>query len=391
MARIKDGFNGLLFRGSGWMVAAVLAAGMIAIGFAAGQGSDAGSEGEARSAAAKAEGSREAESLWARLVSDGQGAAVSTDNPGSDGNGDSASNAQPETVDDLRRLQQRTRAVVEQAMPATVGLRIGSAQGSGVIVSADGLVLTAGHVSGSPGRRATVILHDGTRLEGETLGRNHGMDSGMIQITADPPEGDEFPYVPLGRSNAVEPGGWCVALGHPGGYERGREPVVRLGRVVRSTRRVIWSDCTLVGGDSGGPLFNLEGEVIGIHSRISMSTSGNFHVPIDTYHDTWDRLAEGEAWGLGSGEPRAFLGVAGEDHQRGCLVTRVLPNTAAAEAGLREGDIITRWEGRRIRGIDALIEAIRESSPGDRIEIRYLRDGERATVRLELGSFGSGD
>ncbi len=373
------------------MVAAMLAAGMIAMGIAAGQRGDAGGEGEASSVAATAEGPGEAASLWDRFIGGGQGAAVSTDNPGDNGNGDSASNALPETVEDLRQLQQRTRAVVEQAMPATVGLRIGSAQGSGVIVSADGLVLTAGHVSGSPGRRATVILHDGTRLEGETLGRNHGMDSGMIQITADPPEGDEFPYVPLGRSNAVEPGGWCVALGHPGGYERGREPVVRLGRVVRSTRRVIWSDCTLVGGDSGGPLFNLEGEVIGIHSRISMSTSGNFHVPIDTYHDTWDRLAEGEAWGLGSGEPRAFLGVAGEDHQRGCLVTRVLPNTAAAEAGLREGDIITRWEGRRIRGIDALIEAIRESSPGDRIEIRYLRDGERATVRLELGSFGSGD
>ena len=395
MASFKRGLRSILMGRYGWITTVVLASLLIARGIAgqdrlALQAPIVAAAGDQQATGRGQDGT----TGWSQALH-GERFPVSTEADqlqdqaaSADGTGPHAGNALPGSVDELRRLQQRVRQVVGQVMPATVGLQIGSAQGSGVIVSAEGLVLTAGHVSGQPGRRATIILPDGQRLRGQTLGRNQGIDSGMIQITSDPPDEAGFAHVDLGRSAEVRPGDWSIALGHPGGYERGREPVVRLGRVVRSARRVIWTDCTLVGGDSGGPLFNLDGQVIGIHSRISVSTSGNFHVPIDTYHDTWERLVEGEAWGLGSGQPRAFLGVTGEDHERGCRLTTVLPNTPAAEAGLRVGDIITRWDGQRISSIDALIEAIRESEPGDRIELRYLRDGQRGRLTVELGQFG---
>src|SRR6202007_2067273 len=100
----------------------------------------------------------------------------------------------------------------------------GGAQGSGVIVTKEGLILTAGHVSGLAERKCKVILPDGKILSGKTLGANHGIDSGMIQIT-DP---GDYPFCEMADSSAARVGAWCMAIGHPGGVQKGRDPVVRL-------------------------------------------------------------------------------------------------------------------------------------------------------------------
>src|SRR5207237_1038368 len=94
----------------------------------------------------------------------------------------------------------------------------------------------------------------------------------------------------------------------PGGYQEKRTPVLRLGRVLNASEKSVTTDCTLVGGDSGGPLFDLDGKVIGIHSRIGPSIAFNVHVPVSTYADTWERLAASETWGSmfgGSTPPKA--------------------------------------------------------------------------------------
>ena len=170
----------------------------------------------------------------------------------------------PRSVDDLRTIQQQVRRVLDRVMPATVGVQIGSSAGSGVIVSPDGLVLTAGHVSGKPNQNVVFLMSDGRRVRGRTLGLNHRIDSGMMKITDKGP----WPYVPLAESSNVSPGQWVVATGHPGGYSEDRSPPVRLGRILFANDDVLCTDCTLVGGDSGGPLFNMQAEVVGIHSRI---------------------------------------------------------------------------------------------------------------------------
>src|SRR5437764_390284 len=87
--------------------------------------------------------------------------------------------------------------------------------------------------------------------------------------------------------------GPVAGVGQPGVYRKGRPAVVRVGRVVDKSRNWIQTDCALVGGDSGGPLFNLDGELVGIHSRINRPITVNVHVPINTYRDTWDRLVAG--------------------------------------------------------------------------------------------------
>src|SRR3954464_3764628 len=101
----------------------------------------------------------------------------------------------PETADDLRALQAEVKDVVARVAPAVVGLRVGGGQGSGVIISEDGFVLTAGHVSSAPDRDVIVLLPDGKSVHGKTLGINYGADSGLIKITVPPPGGgDKWPF-----------------------------------------------------------------------------------------------------------------------------------------------------------------------------------------------------
>ena len=211
----------------------------------------------------------------------------------------------PQSLDDLKAIQDRARAVLDKIIPTTVCLRVGGATGSGVIVSEDGLVLTAGHVSGEPGRKIKIVLYDGRVVNGETLGRNREIDSGMARITDKGP----WPYAELGVSKDLKAGQWCIATGHPGGFKKDRPPVVRVGRVGVFNDSLIQTDCTLVGGDSGGPLFDMTGKVIGIHSRIGNPIVANIHVPADTYREYWDQLAAGEKVGenpVGSGSGRTW-------------------------------------------------------------------------------------
>src|SRR5262245_12340543 len=198
---------------------------------------------------------------------------------------------EPTSIKELKELQSRVQDVYKKVTPAIVGIQIGGASGSGVIVTEDGYVLTAGHVSGKPDSECTVIFPDGKKVKAKSLGQNRGIDSGMIKIT----ETGSYPYVEMGESKALQKGQWVVSLGHPGGYIDGRTPVLRLGRIITANDNLIQTDCTLVGGDSGGPLFDLDGKVVGIHSRIGPTITFNIHVPVSTYRETWDDLVAGKS------------------------------------------------------------------------------------------------
>src|SRR5207248_2559711 len=157
-------------------------------------------------------------------------------------------------------------------------------------------------VAGEPDKKCYLILPDGTEVEGKTLGVNKKMDSGMIKITGKNPEGGAWPFAKLARSGELKKDQWLVSMGHPNGYKKGRPPVARLGQLksmgdktandIRSN--FLQTNCTLVGGDSGGPLFDLEGRLVGIHSQIGPSINWNLHVPVDAFKTDWDRLVAGE-------------------------------------------------------------------------------------------------
>ncbi len=290
----------------------------------------------------------------------------------------------PETVEDLRTIQEQVRKVLGRVMPCTVAVRVGRGQGSGVIVSADGYVLTAGHVVGKKGLDVKITLPDGKEVDGKTLGMNRAIDSGLIKIT----EKGNWPFAEMGHSNDVKRGDWCITIGHPGGFKKGRSPVVRVGRVLDKNDTFLRTSCALVGGDSGGPLFDLEGRVIGIHSRISNAITANIHVPVDTYRDTWDRLVNGDTWGgrLGSrSEAPAWLGVEFDLNVRDCRLLHIAPGSPAEKAGLQENDVVTRFGRRKIQTSDDLIDQVGRRDPGDEVTLEVQRADKSLKLRVVLG------
>jgi serine protease Do len=284
---------------------------------------------------------------------------------------------QPESLEDLKALQQQTREVIEKVIPTTVCLQVGASSGSGVIVSEDGLILTAGHVSGEPGRKIKVILHDGRRVDGITLGRWSQIDSGMAQITTE----GKWPYAEMGVSKDLKPGQWCISTGHPGGVKKDRPPVVRLGRIGSSNENMVQSDCTLVGGDSGGPLFDMTGKVIGIHSRIGNPISANIHVPVDTYRDKWDELVKSEK----IGENAVWLGVRADEFAKNCKLGDVTKDSPAEKAGLKTGDVILRFAGKEIATYEDMRKLLMKQKPGDEVTLELKRGDETKELRITLG------
>ena len=290
----------------------------------------------------------------------------------------------PGNLDDLRAIQKHVKQLVEKVRPCVVGIIVGEAQGSGVLVSADGHVLTAGHVSGKPDRECRIILPDGKVLKGKTLGRNIGIDSGMVKIT----EKGQWPFVEMADSSTLKKGNWCLSLGHPGGYHEGRSPVVRLGRILDRNRFQLKSDCTLVGGDSGGPLFDMEGKVIGIHSRIGGGITDNIHVPVNTYRETYARLSKNDEWGgriIGSPMSEAWMGFQVDKTSKACKIDKVEKDSPAEKFGLKKGDVITRFDNQQVDSFDDLLYWLLNKKPEEEVAVEVNRDGEKLSLKIKLG------
>ena len=129
---------------------------------------------------------------------------------------------------------------------------------------------------------------DGKTARGKTVGVNLDNDTGLMRITDRGP----WPHADVGDLQQARVGDWVLALGHPGGFDLRRSLVVRLGRIIRMEADALQTDCTISPGDSGGPLFDMHGRVIGIHSAISSSLAENFHVAVTAFYDGWDRAGQ---------------------------------------------------------------------------------------------------
>ena len=293
----------------------------------------------------------------------------------------------PDSRRDLEVIQSALIKTLPQARAATVCIDLGEGSGSGVIVSADGLILTAAHVSGGVKKKVTVILEDGTRLKAETLGLVADTDAAMIRIT----EPGTRPFVEIDKSDSTRLGDWVFSLGHSGGFDKNRGSVVRLGRLVRILDSTFQSDCTLIGGDSGGPLFDLTGKLVGIHSRVGQQLQVNMHVPISEFVKHWDGLMNGEFIGEGpfAQKPEkgnGFLGLATEVRPEGGLrVTKVGSKSPAEAAGVKEGDVLLKLNATPLTERAQLKELIKEMSAGDELLLELERDGKIQTLTLNLG------
>jgi serine protease Do len=290
----------------------------------------------------------------------------------------------PISLSQLRQMQEHFADLASEVMDATVSVQVGQNQGTGVIVTRDGYIMTAAHVIGGANRPALVKLPDGTELSAKTLGLNRRYDSGLLKIDAD----GKYPYLTPGISQNLKTGQWVMAIGHPGGWEEDRGLVYRVGRILNLRDDAISTDCSLVGGDSGGPLVDMNGEVIGIHSRIGMRLTDNVHVPVDVFSEEWDDLASARDWGRGIGgvnpanEP--WLGLSLEDDSM--VVEEVTPEGPADRAGLQKGDRLISLDGDNIRNQRRFRFMFDRLNPGDKVTLKIQRDGEQAELELTVGS-----
>ena len=288
----------------------------------------------------------------------------------------------------LRAVQKQVQQVVRKNLSATVAITDGVGFGSGVVVSKDGLIMTAGHVLTTGGSSFKVIFPNGREVSAKPLGKFLDVDAGMMQLEEEGP----FPFVELGDLRELSRGNWCVCLGHSGGYEIGRQPPVRAGRILDFEPDSLVTDCALIGGYSGGPLFDLNGKLIGIHSNIGTSIAMNRHVAVNTYLKYWDRLKSGETWGsLPDLEvierPRAAMGIKVDlESEDTAIINTVHRGGAGEAAGLQSGDVVIQFDGITVKNSIHLIDLVKQKKPGEQVELLLDRNGESvmANVRLQM-------
>ena len=287
----------------------------------------------------------------------------------------------PESKNDLLSIQNKLQSTLNKAKGAVVAIQSGGGTGSGVLVSKDGLVLTAGHISGRAGQSVKVVLPDGRKVDAVTMGGSEISDSGMCRIK----EKGDWPFAPMAEKGKSKVGDWCFALGHPGGFSEKRGMVTRIGRVINKQNATLRTDCRLLGGDSGGPLFNLDGEVIGIHSRIAKVDDANFHAPIESFLEHWDIFNEGTMISRRDLQKGGFLGVGTMETEKGLSIQNLVRGSAAQKGGILRLDIITAIDGERIDSQEELFIVVGTKEPGEEVVIDLRRGKKELSISIELG------
>ena len=271
--------------------------------------------------------------------------------------------------------------------------RFGHSQGSGFFVSEDGYVVTNNHVVGN-GSKFTVVTSDGVEHEAALVGTDPKTDLAVLKVDAD----TEFTYVDFGDSRP-RIGEWVVAVGNPFGLGGTVTAgiVSAHGREIGASRYddFIQIDAAVNKGNSGGPAFNLKGEVVGVNTAIFSPSGGNvgiaFAIPAALADEVVSELIDNGS------VTRGWLGVQiqpvtpeiseslGLDLENGAIVTSAQPDSPAEAAGLVSGDIITAVDGKNIKGPKELARAIASFDPGSEVEMTIWRDGKQQSVKVELG------
>jgi serine protease Do len=264
--------------------------------------------------------------------------------------------------------------------------------GSGVIIDPSGVALTNAHVVGDASE-VDVTLIDGTKHRAKVVGADKKTDLAVIRLEAD---GKRFSYLPLGDSNAAQVGDWVVAVGSPFGLQA----TVTSGIISAKARQIgagpyddyLQTDAAINPGNSGGPLVNMRGEVIGINTAIVRGGSGiGFAIPASMARQISAQLID-------SGKvTRGWLGVVmqpltpdlaasfGADGKRGALISEVSPDSPAAKAGLKAGDVVLEIDGSKVASPSDVARAIAVVAPGRKAKLTLWRDKAQHSIDIVLG------
>ncbi len=278
--------------------------------------------------------------------------------------------------------------------------RQGQSLGSGFLISADGYVVTNNHVISAGSRNATVesinvTLTDRKEYKARLIGRDPASDLALLKIDA-----TGLPFVRFGDSKGARVGDWVVAIGNPFGIGSSVtagivSAVHRVPQGSGSRERFIQTDASINQGNSGGPMFDLNGNVIGVNSQILSPTGGNvgigFAIPAEEAKPIIDTLLKGET------VQRGYLGVGiqpitediasalGLPRNRGELIQRVEPGEAADRSGIKQGDVVVTVAGKEVTPDQTLSFLVANQAPGTRVPIELIRDGRRQSLTATVG------
>ena len=285
--------------------------------------------------------------------------------------------------------------------------RVERGTGSGFIINANGSILTNAHVvDGADTVR--VILKDGRSFQGKVLGTDKLTDVAVVKIQA-----NNLPTVTVGNSDQLQPGQWAIAIGNPLGLDNTVTTgiISATGRTSNQIgapdRRVeyIQTDAAINPGNSGGPLLNYRGEVVGMNTAIIQGAQGlGFAIPIKTAQRISDQL-------ISTGQVQhAYLGIQmvgltpqikesinsdpnsglSVNTDRGVLVVKVMPNSPAAKAGLRAGDVIQKLNGQAVTDASNVQRAVESTGVGKQLQLELLRNGRNVNLAIQTGAFPTG-
>lgn len=302
--------------------------------------------------------------------------------------------AKAQTAELLRQFfGDRIQIPEEATKPA-----IEHAYGTAFFVTADGYMLTNHHVIAGADK-ITVTLNDRTELDAKLIGSDERSDVAVLKVV-----GTNFPALPIGDSNGLRVGEPVLAIGSPFGFDYSASAGIVSAKSRSFSRETsvpfIQTDVALNPGNSGGPLFNQGGEVIGINSRIFSGTGGymglSFSIPIDAAMDIYEQLK------TNGSVQRAYLGIYPQDIDRnlaevyklarpqGALLTRVSPNSPAQKSGLKTGDIILQYNDIEIMRASDLLNLINRARPNDTFRAKVQRDGKSLSISGKLSDTPEG-
>ena len=289
-------------------------------------------------------------------------------------------------------------------LPTSPEKQIERGTGSGFIIGADGRILTNAHVVDGADT-VKVTLKDGRTFEGKVLGEDPVTDVAVVKIQA-----NQLPTVALGNSDQLKPGEWAIAIGNPLGLDNTVTTGI-ISATGRSSSAVgvpdkrvsfIQTDAAINPGNSGGPLLNQRGEVIGMNTAIIQGAQGlGFAIPINTAQNITNQLltkgkVEHPYLGIQMVEltpelkqsinsaPNSGLNV---DEDRGVLVVKVMPDSPAAKAGLRAGDVIQKLNGQAVTDADTVQQAVENSSVAKDLRLDLRRNGQSLNLAVRPGAF----
>jgi putative serine protease PepD len=296
----------------------------------------------------------------------------------------------PLTTDTAPVLNENSVAgVAAKIQPSVVSIATASGEGSGVILTEDGYILTNNHVVESArGGAVTVTLSNGKKVKATVVGTDPRTDLGVVKA-----EASGLTPATLADSGKVNVGDAVLAVGSPLGLQgsvtkgiiSAKDRTIQAGTNSASLTGLLQTDAPINPGNSGGALVDMNGNVIGINTAIATSGSGEGNIGVGFAIPSTKAKTVAEQLMKGAKVSHPFLGVSvTAEESGGAKISAISPNSPAATAGLQEGDVITKFGDKVINDSDDLVSAVQSGTVGQKVSVEYTRNGEQKTATVTL-------